>query len=106
MPSFDGFASDWDNSANQEYPSLGEGQAQTLTYYVNTTLFNATNQVRLGLGLGLTLALTLALNVALTLTLTLALTLTLTLTLTLISAGRSTPTPPAQRRFPPPRAWA
>ena len=46
------FASDWDNAANQEYPSLGEGQAQTLTYYVNTTLFNAT-QVRLGLRLGL-----------------------------------------------------
>ena len=85
MPSFDAFASDWDNSASQEYPSLGEGQAQTLTYYVNTTLFNAT-QVRLGIGLGLTLA--------------------LTLTLPLISVGRSTPTPPAQRRFPPARAWA
>jgi len=46
VPSFDGFASDWDNSANQEYPSLGEGQTQSFTYYVNTTLFNATNQVR------------------------------------------------------------
>ena len=93
MPSFDGFASDWDNAASQEYPSLGEGQTQSFTYYVNTTLFNAT-QVRLGIGLGLTLALTLALALA------------LILTLTLISVGRSTPTPPAQRRFPPARAWA
>ena len=46
MPSFDAFASDWDNRASQEYPSLGEGQTQSFTYYVNTTLFNATNQVR------------------------------------------------------------
>ena len=96
MPSFDAFASDWDNIADQEYPSLRawlgySGHMQTLTYYVNTTLFDAT-QVRLGFGLGLTLALTLA--------------LALTLILTLLSVGRSTPTPPAQRRFPPPRAWA
>ena len=46
MASFDGFASDWDNSASQEYPSLGTGQTQSFIYYVNTTLFNATNQVR------------------------------------------------------------
>ena len=77
MPSFDDLASDWDNRANQEYPSLGTGQTQTLTYYVNTTLFNAT-QVRLGLGLGSGLGLGLALTLAPTPTPTLTLTLTLT----------------------------
>ena len=44
VPSFASFASDWDTVSNQEYPSLGTAPTQKLTFYVNTTLYNATQR--------------------------------------------------------------
>ena len=44
VSNFASFASDWDTKSNQEYPSLGTAPTQELTFYVNTTLFNATQR--------------------------------------------------------------
>ena len=44
VSNFASFASDWDTVSNQEYPSLGTAPTQELTFYVNTTLFNATQR--------------------------------------------------------------
>ena len=44
VSNFASFASDWDTVSNQEYPSLGTAPTQELTFYVNSSLFNATQR--------------------------------------------------------------